>query len=286
MDFLKLLESKPIVVLDGAMGTMLESRGAAAGAPACLSAPEVLLGIHREYVEAGSDAIITNTFSMNRINIDTHAPDIDLAAVNRAGVEIARKAAAGRAAVLGGLGPTAQMLAPLGPYDEKQFYETFLEQARVLDAAGIDAFIIETFMDLKEAVCAVRACKENFRIPVIASMTYKTDKDGGRTLMGDRAADCAAALAAAGADAVGANCGSLEPERLAAIVASYRSACSLPALVEPNAGKPRLVDGRTVFDVAPAAFAEGVRACIDAGATIIGGCCGTTPAHIRAIASL
>ena len=287
MDFLSLLKDQKIIILDGATGTQLAQRGAAPGGGANLSAPDVVAAVHCAYIEAGSHAVIANTFCLNRIYMDANKINAGVDEINRAGVDIARRAAGDNIAVLGDIGPTGKMLKPVGDCTEEQFIESFAEQARALAAAGADAFIIETMMDKNEAVCAVRACKQVSSLPVIASMTFATTRDGGRTTMGHKASDCAAALTETGADVLATNCGDLDPREVAIIVASYRSASALPILVEPNAGKPRLDDNNcAVYDMAPEDFAQGVATCMDAGATLIGGCCGTTPDHIRALARL
>ncbi|MFA6448366.1 MAG: homocysteine S-methyltransferase family protein [bacterium] len=288
MDFLKFVGANKIVIFDGAMGTQLNARGAKPGGTSNIAFPEIVADVHRAYIDAGSNAIITNTFCMNSLYLKSQGSAGDVAAINRAGVVIARKAAGDSAAVIGDIGPTGEMLKPVGVCAEEQMYEAFLEQARALAEAGVDAFIIETMIDYREAACAVRACKENFKLPVIGSMTYATViKGGGLTTMGHKAADCAAALEKAGADFLGSNCGDLDPKEVAIVVASYRSVSALPILVEPNAGKPRLDENdRAVYDMPPAEFAEGVRECIAAGASLAGGCCGTSPEHIRAVAEM
>ena len=269
-------------ILDGGMGTELARRGMAAGAVACVRHAEAVLEVHRAYLEAGCDAIITNTFSTNRIYAETHGVDLDPAEVNRAGVDLARRAAGDARLVLGDVGPTGQMLEPYGTYTEEQFEATYREQAQWLADAGVDALIIETMSAVGETRCALRACRET-GLPVIASISVMTAADGGRTMMGDRAGDCAEALAADGAAAFGLNCGDLGPDDLAQVVAEVKGRAPGPIAVQPNAGRPRLVDGESVFDLAPEAFVRGVRRCADAGATILGGCCGTTPAHIDAL---
>jgi 5-methyltetrahydrofolate--homocysteine methyltransferase len=287
MDFTELIESKKIIILDGATGTQLVQRGAPAGGAANLVAPDTVVAVHSAYIDAGSNAVIANTFCMNRIYMKHNKIDAGLEEINRAGVELARRAAGDRALVFGDIGPTGELLKPVGNITPEELYDVFLEQARALADAGVDAFIIETMMDMNEAACAVRACRENFAIPVIASMTFATDRDGGRTTMGHRAADCAATLEAAGAQSLASNCGDLAPSQVATIVRSYRSVSKLPILVEPNAGMPRLDDNdKAVYDMSPEDFAHGVAACIEAGAAMVGGCCGTTPEHIRALADL
>jgi 5-methyltetrahydrofolate--homocysteine methyltransferase len=286
MDFFDTLAKKKILLLDGAIGTQLEIRGVPANASSNITAPDILLDIHRAYIEAGSDAINTNTFTANRIYAESHRAEYDIAEVNRLGVKIAMKAAEGKALVLGGIGLTGQLLEPYGTYTEEQFYEATREQAGMLAAAGVDAFFVETVSDLREALCALRACKDHFDLPVLVSMTYSSETDGGRTSMGNKAADCAIALEKAGVDVIGVNCGSMEQANIYKIVESYRAVSALPISVEPNAGKPKLEGDNTVYDMTTAEFAGIIKTCISAGATIIGGCCGTSPDYIRAIAEL
>jgi len=284
MDLLSFIKENGAVVLDGAMGTQLDKRGLMARGRVNLDSPEAVIEVHREYIAAGSQAIITNTLTMNRIYIETHDLGVSLEEVNRAGVRIAREAAGDKVFVLGNMCSTGQMLEPYGDYTEQQFLDNFKEQAHVLADSGVDAFIIETMFDLAEAVCAVRACKEVASLPVIVGMAFSTDANGGRTMMGNSAEDCARQLADAGADVVGANCGEIGPLEMASLAAIMRSAVSIPIMVEPNAGKPKLVEGKTIFDMSPDDFAAGVIECHGAGATLLGGCCGTSPAHIHALA--
>jgi 5-methyltetrahydrofolate--homocysteine methyltransferase len=284
MDLSKFLKSQDIVLLDGAMGTELDKRGLTASGRGNLDAPDAVLKIHREYARCGCHALTTNTLTMNRIYIETHNVGVDVRDVNRAGAELARRIAADNQYVLGDISSTGQLLEPYGSYKESQFYDAFIEQADILAEAGVDGFIIETMFDLREALCALRACKENFELPVIVSMAFATEEKGGRTMMGNSAEDCAVQLAEAGADAVGANCGSIDPAGMAAVVSIIKSGTRLPLLAQPNAGKPKLVGDRTLFEMTPAAFAAGIGACVHAGANIVGGCCGTTPEHTRAVA--
>jgi len=273
-------------VLDGAIGTELDKRGLMGRASNNLDSPKVVLEIQREYAQSGCDALTANTLTMNRIFIETHNLGIDVWEVNRAGVELARKAADNKQYVLGNLSSTGQLLEPYGDYTESQFYDAFKEQAQVLAEAGVDGFIAETIFDLREAVCAVRACKDNFPLPMMSSIAFATETKGGRTIMGNSAEDCAKSLTEAGADVIGANCGDLDPSQTAVVVAILKSATSKPILAQPNAGKPKLVEDKTVFEMAPADFAAGIFECLHAGASLVGGCCGTTPEHIRAIVNL
>jgi 5-methyltetrahydrofolate--homocysteine methyltransferase len=280
------LKSKKILLLDGATGTELAKRGLMGKADANLMNPDIVLDVQREYAKCGCDAILSNTCTMNRIYIESHDIDVSITDVNKAGVQIAREAIGHSKYVLGDLSSTGQLLEPYGTYTESQFYDAYKEQAEILAQAGVNGFIIETIFDLREALCALKACKENFSLPVIVTMTYKTEQQGGRTMMGDSAQQCAKALTDNGVDAIGANCGSLSPHQTAIVIAELRNATSLPLVAKPNAGIPRLEGEQTVFDMTPDVFVEGIKECIDAGATLVGGCCGTTPEHICAIAKL
>jgi 5-methyltetrahydrofolate--homocysteine methyltransferase len=277
------LEDKKAVLLDGAMGTQLDTQGLMGRGRVNLDAPQAVVEIHRAYLQGGCDAVITNTLTMNRIYIETHGVDVSVREVNQAGVRLAREAAGHDCCVLGDMSSTGQLLEPYGAYKESQFEEAFREQARVLAEAGVDGFITETMFDLREALCALQACKAVCGLPVIVSIAFQTEKNGGRTMMGDTAEQCVRQLADAGADAVGANCGDLDPLQMSRVVALLRAATDLPIAAQPNAGRPQLIGDKTVFDMEPEPFAEGIAVCIREGARIVGGCCGTTPAHIEAI---
>ena len=284
--FIGLVEAQALVILDGAMGTELDKRGLMGRGRVNLDAPEAVLDIHREYAACGCDALITNTLTMNRIYIETHDVGVPVREVNLAGVRLAKEAAGDRLCVLGDMCSTGQLLQPYGDYAESQFLDCFKEQAEILAEGGVDAFIIETMFDLREALCALRACKEVSQLPVVVSMAFSTEADGGRTMMGDSAEECAKRLTDAGADVIGANCGTLDPYQMATVISALRSGTTLPILAQPNAGKPRLDGDRTVFDMGPPEFAAGVEKCVHAGARLVGGCCGTSPDHIRAVGGL
>ncbi len=286
MNFSEALKSNKILLLDGATGTELAKRGLMGKSDANLTSPDVILDVQRQYVNCGCDAITANTFMFNKIYIETHNEEVPVREMNIAGVEIARKAIGPDKYVLGNLSSTGQLLEPYGTYKESQFYDAFNEQVGYLDEAGVDAFLIETIFDLREAICALKACKENYSIPTIVTMTYKTEQQGGRTMMGDSAEQCAKSLTDNGADAIGLNCGSLSPSQAAQVIAELRKATSLPLLAQPNAGTPRLEGEETIFDMPPQLFVKGIQECIDAGATLVGGCCGTTPEHIRAVGKM
>ncbi len=286
MGFLSLLKSKSVVLLDGAMGTELDKRGLMGRGRANLESPDAVREIHQAYSRSGCDALTTNTLTMNRIYLETHHVDVSVEDVNRAGAELADRAAGCGQYVLGNLSSTGQLLQPYGAYDEGQFCVAFCEQAKVLADAGVDAFLIETMFDLREAVVALHACKEISPLPVLVSIAFQTEDKGGRTMMGNTAEQCARQLTETGADVIGANCGDLDPYQMATVVALLKQATDRPILAQPNAGRPRLEGDRTIFDMAPGPFADGIARCIDAGACIVGGCCGTSPAHIRAVAAM
>lgn len=283
MDFRDYLKRDAVILFDGAMGTELARRGLAMSGLNNLSHPDRVLEIHRDYLEAGAEVIITNTFTMNRINIASHGLEIDVREVNLAGAGLARRAAGG-GYVCGDLSSTGQLLEPYGSCSEKEFYDNFKEQAAYLAAGGVDGFIVETMTDLREALCALRACKDVSDLPVIVSLAFSHLAKGGRTIMGDSVSRAAAALEEGGAEAVGANCGDLDPLEMAAIAELFKRETALPIMIMPNAGKPKLVEGETVFDMGPEEFTEGLLKCVAGGASIVGGCCGTGPAHIRAAA--
>jgi 5-methyltetrahydrofolate--homocysteine methyltransferase len=286
MNLLEALNSKQVLLLDGAIGTELDKRGLMGRASNNLDAPDVVLEILREYASCGCDILTTNTLTMNRIYIETHNINISVRDVNLAGVELARQAAGDKQLVLGDMSSTGQLLEPYGTYKESQFYDAFKEQAEILAESGVDGFIIETMFDLREALCALRACKENFSLPTIASIAFQTEAKEGRTMMGNSAKDCARQLTDAGADVIGANCGEIAPAEMASIVSLLKSETDLPILAQPNAGKPELIEDKTVFKMAPEPFARGITECLRAGAQLVGGCCGTTPQHIQVVAEM
>jgi 5-methyltetrahydrofolate--homocysteine methyltransferase len=288
MTFTEDLKSGKIMIFDGGMGSLLAAKGLSlTGAVNNLQHPDKVREVHEEYIAAGADCIITNTLTLNEIYMNKKgAAKIDIDAANQAGAEIAKKAAAGTGVyVFGDIGPTGEMLAPLGTGQADDFQRAYLRQARSLYEAGVDGFIIETVFDLNEALLALKACKDLCGLPVIVSLTFSTVKKGGRTVMGNSAADCAQKAAAAGADVVGTNCGDLSPEEMAQIV-EFMKPAGLPLIVQPNAGKPVFDDGSAVYNMTPADFAAGIKSCLAAGAQLIGGCCGTTPQHIATLAEL
>jgi methionine synthase I (cobalamin-dependent) len=286
MNLADFILSKKVILLDGAMGTRLAESALEMGAQNNVTHPQIVLEIHKEYADCGCDILITNTLSMNRVYIETHQLDISVREVNLAGANLAKSAAGSHQYVLGDISSTGKLLEPYGDLSEEDAYSALKEQAALLAEGGVDGFIIETMIDLREALCALHACKEAASLPIIASMAFANSKNGGSTVMGNSARDCVKALAKEGVLAVGANCGDLGPSQMAVVVKSLHKETSLPVMSMPNAGIPKLIDNKTVFDVSPDRFASGIAECLAAGARLIGGCCGTSPAHIRALKDL
>ncbi len=271
------------VVTDGAWGTQLQERGLEVGA--CpdqwnLSHPERVEGVPRAYVEAGSQIILTNTFGANRFTLARHGLAGEVAEINRAGVEISRRAAAGKAKVFASVGPTGIMLM-MGEVSPEEVQAAFEVQCRAIAEAGADAIVLETFSDPAEILLAVAAAKKT-GLPVVACMTFDSGKDHDRTLMGTTPEQAAQKLAEAGADGIGSNCGQ-GIEGFVKIAARLKAATDRPVWIKANAGLPEMIDGRTVYAQTPEKFAAVVPSLLEAGASFVGGCCGTTPDFIRAV---
>ncbi len=283
--FQSLLSNRPLPVLtDGAWGTMLQSLGLPVGdCPDAwnLAHPERVEQVARAYVDAGSQIILSNTFGASRIMLERHGLADQAAAINRAGAEISKRAAGDRAKVFASIGPTGKMLM-MDEVSEDDLRAAFEEQAQALAAGGADAIVIETMSDLGEIKAALAAVKST-GLPVVASMTFDSGKNKDRTLMGVTPEEAAEELTDAGADAVGANCGQ-GIEGYVAICKRLRAATALPVWIKPNAGLPEVVNGQIVYRVTPQAFAAYAPAMRDAGASFLGGCCGSNPDFIRALA--
>jgi methionine synthase I (cobalamin-dependent) len=269
------------VVTDGAWGTELQARGLPPGeCPDAwnLTRSADVEAVARAYVEAGSRVILTNTFGANPIALARHGLADQAEAINRAGVAISRRAAGGKARVFASMGPSD--LAP-GATSASELEAAFLEQARALAEAGAEALVVETMSDLAEAVIAVRAARETGR-PVVACMSFSGGPEHDRTLAGVTPEQAAEALAAAGAQAIGANCGE-GPAAMLPICRRLRAATPLPLWIKPNAGLPQLREAGYVYSMTPQQFAELGLVLVEAGADFIGGCCGTNPAFICAL---
>ncbi|MEX0878209.1 MAG: bifunctional homocysteine S-methyltransferase/methylenetetrahydrofolate reductase [Thermoanaerobaculia bacterium] len=283
-DFRKTI-AEEVLLADGAIGTLLTSRGASpdqARSPLNVSDPDSVREVHDDYLEAGARILTTNTWDANRVKLTTHEWADSLDKINREGVRLAKEAAAGEPVfVAGSIGPLGALVKPYGSLSLTQVREIFEEQARVLLESGIDLLLLETFGSLLEAAEAVRAVRGlSSEIPIVAEMTFLAD---GRTAFGEAAAHALATLAVAGADAVGMNC-TLGPQETHDIFARLPASLSAPLSVMPNAGYPSVVHGRNVYLSSPDYLREYAAAFVEAGAAIVGGCCGTTPEHIRAMA--
>ena len=273
-------------VLDGAMGTQLMAREATGNNELWgVEHPDELAAIHRAYIDAGADAVITDTFGGSRLKLAKAGLGERVVELNRRLAEVAKDAAGSDAFVLGDVGPTGEFIEPLGTMSEQDIVDVFREQIEALVAGGVDGIIAETMMDVQEAVCAIRAAKEVAPdMPVLVSMTFEKNPHGFRTMMGVTPADGARAMADAGADVIGANCGGITPDQFLELLDELRSGADLPLLAEPNAGLPEIEDGQTVFREAPDTFARLAAEYRKRGVVALGGCCGTTPEHIQAIA--
>lgn len=277
-----------VLLSDGAMGTQLQQAGLEPGG--CgeawnLDAPDKVLAIQGRYVAAGSDCIITNTFGGSRIMLERHDEGSRVAAINRAAAEIAREAFGNKTGfVLGDIGPFGGLLEPYGEIPEARVEDAFAEQAEALVSGGVDAIIIETQTALEELGIGIRAAKAAGAACVIGSMAFDKmlESDDVRTMMGTSPEQAAEFMVEQGADIVALNCGTGVDMRLAAeTVKLYRETCELPIMAQPNAGLPVLENMKVVYKETPDEMAEGVAGLVDAGARILGGCCGSTPDHIR-----
>jgi 5-methyltetrahydrofolate--homocysteine methyltransferase len=284
---LERLRRGEVVVGDGAWGTLLIAEaGLPPGAPperVVLDAPEIVGAIARRYLEAGAEMLTTDTFGGTSLRLAAHGLAERCEEINRRAVELLRAETGSRALVSGSVGPTGTLLAPLGPAQPEEVEAAFERQIAALAAAGADLLCIETMIDLAEALLAVQAAKRVApAVPVVATMTFEPTPRGVFTVMGVTPARAAAALAEAGADVVGANCGN-GIEGMVAVVAELARHAAVPVAVRPNAGLPRLVDGALSWPENPAFFAAHAPALVAAGARLIGGCCGTTPEHVSAL---
>jgi 5-methyltetrahydrofolate--homocysteine methyltransferase len=279
---------KPLLA-DGAMGTQLMFAGLEQGS--CgeawnLTHPERVLAIQRRYADAGSDCILTNTFGGSRIMLNRHGNADDVVRINQAAVAIVREAFGTRQGfVIGDIGPFGGLMEPYGDFSEADVRGAFTEQARALVDAGADAIIIETQTSLEELSLGIAAAKEAGAPCIIGSMAYDVTLDGStfRTMMGIDPERAAAFMEQHGVDIVALNCGTgMDMLRALEAVRRYQTVTRLPIMVQPNAGAPKLVNMTVVYDETPERMAAGVVPLLEAGAAIVGGCCGSTPDHIRA----
>ena len=280
-EFAELTKNGP-VILDGATGTNLQNAGMPVGV--CpeqwiLENPDVMVKLQEDYVAAGTNILYAPTFTANRIKLEEYGLQDRLEEMNRELIAISKRAAKGRALVAADMTMTGQQLYPIGDLMFEDLVDVYKEQARVMAEAGADLFVVETMMSLQECRAAVLAIKEVCDLPVMVSLTYNPD---GRTLYGTEPATATVVLQGLGADAIGINC-STGPEDMIEPVRQMAQFATIPILAKPNAGLPELENGKTVYRTDAAEFASWGKKLVEAGAAIIGGCCGTTPEHIRAL---
>jgi len=282
-----------LLLLDGAMGTELIVRGIEVGT--CndylnIDSPDIISDIHNAYLLAGSDVIITNTFGANKYALARHGLAEQAARINKAGAQIARRAAGQQKYVLGDIGPSGDFLEPLGTLKPNELRDTYTAQAEALLAGGADGLIVETMTAIDEAVIAIEAAKSVAgNLPVVISMSFDRAGDNFKTMMGVGVEAAVSKLVPLNVDAAGFNCGTLSLDDYVKLAEKFVSAVKalsddVTVSAEPNAGKPELVEDKAVYRVSPKDFAVAAEKIRSAGVSIIGGCCGTSPAHIEAMA--
>lgn len=282
MTFLKWLSDDSLTILfDGAMGTELIKKGLDPGKVLDLQNlenPSVIEEIHGSYYQAGSDMVQTCTFSSNLVNLRKHGYGHKLEEINMKALENIEKIRPEGKLVVGDVGPSGEFRAPIGRATGEEWEKGFLEQATVLKK-GVDLWHIETMSDIKEMTAGIRAVKSVSNKPVIASMTYRKTKRGFFTIMGDPLESCVRTMEAEGSNVIGTNC-SLTSDQMIELVKAIIEITDRPISVKPNAGQPRLAGGKTIYDQPPKQFVEDIKIMINLGVKIVGGCCGTSPAHI------
>ena len=278
------LAAERVVVFDGAMGTMLLASGLpTGGTPELwnLEEPGIVENIHRQYFDAGADVVHTNTFGGTALKLADKGNADKAEQVNLAAVEIARQACPAGRFVAGDIGPTGRMLPPVGTANVEELEEAFFFQARALLQGGADLISIETMFSLEESLAAVRSAKKAGDCPVVAAVTYNKTPNGYFTMMGESVVQCAEAFEKAGADVFASNC-TLGSNDMLALVADMNAATRLPVMIQPNAGKPVADDdGPTRYTQTAREFALDIKRIVDAGADMVGGCCGTNADFIR-----
>jgi 5-methyltetrahydrofolate--homocysteine methyltransferase len=279
------LKSGKVLISDGAWGTFLQGKGLQPGE--CpeewnITHPDDVLNIAKSYIDAGSDMVETNSFGGSKYKLANYGLQDKAFELNKAAAEISRKAAKDKY-VLGSIGPTGKILM-MGEVTTADLYEAFKEQAMALEAGGADAIMIETMTDLEEAIQAIKAAKENTTCEIFCTMTFdKTIQGDFRTMMGVSPADMVEQIIDAGAELIGANCGNGSKDMIGIVEEIRKINQDIPILIHANAGAPMYKDGETVFPESPDEMCTYAQGLVKAGANIIGGCCGTTPAHIAKI---
>ncbi|MFH0796833.1 MAG: homocysteine S-methyltransferase family protein [Candidatus Omnitrophota bacterium] len=283
MSFEEFLKQKGVILADGAMGTLLAERGllASGQAPETLNLfqPEAIAEIHRDYLDAGSEIILTNTFGANLFKLRRSGLEGKFEEINRKAVLIARELRKEQTFFIAGdLGPSGEILEPIGSLSPKKLAAAYQKQAAILVEGGVDFVLLETMSSAAEVKVIVAAIREKQDIPLVVSFTFFPGRKGPRTLMGESPKDVAESFGAH-VLAIGSNCGEGVPEVIA-VISQMREHTDSPLWAKPNAGKPYLSNGKTFFPLGPSDMAEQIQGLVEAGAGIIGGCCGTTPQHI------
>lgn len=287
LSFLERLQSARVLVADGATGTNLQAAGLGLGVPPeewLFDEPEKILALHRAFVQAGSDIILTDSFGGTRIRLRESQYLDRLAEINRRAVELARQAANARAGVLvaGSMGPTGLLMEPFGELTHDDVANAYAEQATALTEGGADLLVLETFFALEEATAAIEGVQSVSKLPLIVSFSFD---QGTRTMMGLTPTQVAKTMAPLGIAALGANCGRSLDEMIQVVQEYVAANTSLPLWIKPNAGLPRMDGDISVYDTTPETMGEYAKKFIAAGAKIVGGCCGSSPAHVAAIAN-
>lgn len=277
--------SRGPMVSSGAVGTMLQSQGlppVTTFEEYNLSHPEAVAEIHSAYCEAGAEMIGTNTFGANPLKLKKAGLADKAYRLNYEGARIARKAAPKDIFVFAAIGPSGEFLAPLGEIAPEEMYEVYKSQIRALVEGGVDILSLRTFTDLEELKIALRAAKENAKLPVIATMTFDLGQKGFRTMMGVDVKASVEGMVEAGAEVIGSNCGR-GMEEMVPLMKEMRNYYQGNLTAQPNAGLPQLIEGKARYTQSPEEFASWVPSLLEAGVNLIGGCCGTTPAHTRKV---
>jgi 5-methyltetrahydrofolate--homocysteine methyltransferase len=286
MDFLEALKNSKILIADGATGTQLQKAGLPVGyVPELwnLENSDAILAHHMSYLDAGADIVLTNTFGGNPIKLRSNNLESKTREINKAGALLARKAAGPKRFVFGDVGPTGQLLSPLGELSEESAVAAFSDQISALESGGVDAILIETMSAIEEARAAITAAKQVTKLPILVTMSFDTH---GRTMMGVKPSQAMKELWGLGIQVIGANCGRTLTETLAAIREMKTANPDAILMAKPNAGLPHMENDESVYDVTPDIMAEYALKFQAEGVRIFGGCCGSNPDHIRAVAKV
>jgi 5-methyltetrahydrofolate--homocysteine methyltransferase len=284
--FLERVEQE-VMIMSGAAGTMLHQVGANLGG--CIGQwivdhPEIYRDLVKDYFQAGCNIVAGATFTLNRISLTKFGLADKVKELNQGVVRIIKAIQPQQALVAGDLGPTGKILKPLGDLDPEELLEVYSEQAGALAEGGVEIIYILTMYDLEETVIALRAAKTHTSLPVMASLAFNPAPQGYRTMMGVSPEQAAERLEAEGADVIGANCGGINLEQMAEVMGLMKAHCKKPLIAKPNAGLPKLEEGREKYLAGPEQFAQNVGNWIQKGARIVSACCGSSPLHLKAIA--